>query len=215
MSFDATFALDTILPLAEAAYNLEMLPPDWKLVAAIQPDSFGFLAQRDDTVVVSFRGTEHEKEWLRDFDARPVPNDYGPGCVHRGFQNQYAMVRSSLFAALHSRAYNTLWISGHSLGGPLALQFASELTRPSVWTFEAPRAGWFDWAHWYDQIIPVTWRIENKWDVVPHIPHEFAGFRSVGTLVAIDGGYTSDGHVAHSLALSVGPGLQKLVAASA
>jgi hypothetical protein len=77
MSFDPQFTLSTILPLAEAAYDLHKLPEDWKLIAPLEPDDFGFVASREGIISISFRGTEREGEWLEDFDGLAVPNEFG------------------------------------------------------------------------------------------------------------------------------------------
>lgn len=209
MSFDAVLTLDTILPLAETAYDAAILPAGWRIVAKIEPGDFGFILMGDvagigKVCAIAFAGTRTGIEWLRDFDFRPVPNLYGEGHVGRGFQNQYSIVRTSLYAGLQGLVFDELWIIGHSLGSALACQAAGELVKVykqplAVWPFESPRTGWFDWAHWFDVLVPRCWRIVNKWDIVPHQPNAIAGFLHVGTEVEVDGGFTTDVHVAHSL----------------
>lgn len=211
MSFDAALCLSTILPLAEAAYqSVRILPDGWRVTHLIQPDNFGFIATTgvNGDACVSFRGTEHEREWLNDFDAFVVPNDYGDGFVHRGFQRQYAGLRPSLAVAAEAfdwEAFQRVFFIGHSLGGALAQLAAADLFRhlgkcAEGYTFESPRAGWFNWANYFNQNIPVWWRIENHWDVVPHVPPEGLGYRHVGTSILVDPGYVPDAHVNHSLA---------------
>ena len=121
--------------------------------------------------------TRDEEQWLRDLDARPVPALYGgQGNVHRGFQNQYSIIHTSLWAGLHGLYYDELWIIGHSLGGALAILAAGELRarKPKVWTLEGPRTAFFDWAPFFDQAITECWCICNWRDVIWHLPSSLA-----------------------------------------
>ena len=189
MSFDAQFALSTIVPLAQTAYDPAFLPkgnvvsnlPPWEIVAKIEPENFGYILRgaivRDGVlltiVAIAFAGTRDEEQWLRDLDARPVPALYGgQGNVHRGFQNQYSIIHTSLWAGLHGLYYDELWIIGHSLGGALAILAAGELRarKPKVWTLEGPRTAFFDWAPFFDQAITECWCICNWRDVIWHLP---------------------------------------------
>lgn len=91
------------------------------------------------TVVIAFRGTCNTANWIQDLDfwTTPYPNvDCGEGClVHRGFYQAYASIREQLLhdvATMHIE-YPTyrLIVTGHSLGGAIALLAALELsTRP-------------------------------------------------------------------------------------
>jgi hypothetical protein len=222
MIFDGALALNTILPLAQAAYDAPLVPPGWKIVAKIEPGDFGFVVMGvavsdipglGRVCALTFAGTRTGAEWLRDFDFRPVPNLYGSGHIARGFQNQYSLIRTSMFAGVVE--CDELWVIGHSLGAALAYQAAAELAprykHIPVCTFEGPRTGWFDWAHWFDTLVPSCWRIVNKWDLVPHQPNAIAGFLHVGTEIEVDGGFTHDIHVAHALAPAVKTGLEAYV----
>ncbi len=212
-----------MLPLAEAAYDLTQLPKDWKLLGSLQPDNFGFVAAATTgAVVVAFRGTKTEGEWMEDFDGLAVPNSYGQGMVHQGFQNQYTKLRASIFAAL--RAIDVpdlpeqLWITGHSLGAALAILCASDIALGShaklLYTWAGPRVGWHDYAGWFKTLPTETYRIVNEWDVVPRVPSVVNGYEHVGTEIAIDGGRPEIEHflaTAHNLQMSYGPGVARLI----
>lgn len=214
-----------MLPLAEAAYNLSLLPKDWKLIAPIQPGNFGFVATRNGVVIVSFRGTQIEngsdpdREWLEDFDGIAVPNEFGHGMVHKGFQDQYATLRPSVLAAIAGvTPLSQLWITGHSLGGPLAGLCASDtvlIARKALgYTWAAPRHGWPDYADWFDSLIPEWYRIANEWDIVPRVPPAVNGYKHVGQEILIDGGRPGVKDflkTAHNLELSYRPGVQRLI----
>src|SRR6266446_2590676 len=125
MSFDAALCLSTILPLAEAAYQSNPLPEGWRVIQEIQPDDIGFVAVNGDMACLSFRGTQHEKEWLEDFDALVVPNEYGDGHVHHGLQSWYTGLRPSLATVANSidwATFKRVFFVGHSAGGALAQQ---------------------------------------------------------------------------------------------
>jgi predicted lipase len=229
MLFDPQFAYDTMLPLAEAAYDLTLIPAPWKLVAAIQPGDFGFIAVAGNIIVIAFHGTETKGEWLEDFEGVAVPNRFGKGMVHQGFQDQYAAVRPSILFALAQvslseasllRAPDQIWITGHSLGASLATLCASDTAIAGgranlTYTFAGPRVGWHDYSGWFKQWWGPIFRIVNEWDVVWHTPTALMGYEHVGSEVLIDGGRPKmDGEFlrhAHNLQLSYRPGLAKLL----
>jgi triacylglycerol lipase len=105
VAFDATFARDVVLPLAQAAYTVmgggpAALPPGYTQTNLIQADTgalaamvaprpavtamtkdtdvFGLMGRNatSRTAFVSFRGTSDLDDWLDDIDAIPV--DYQP-----------------------------------------------------------------------------------------------------------------------------------------
>lgn len=227
MSFDPHFALDTILPLAEAAYDLSKLPSGWTLSAPIQPDNFGFIAYSTEAVAVSIRGTEihpeepnPDREWIEDFDGFAVPNQLGKGMVHQGFQNQYLKIRGSIIAELRKLNLELpVWITGHSLGAALAVLCQADLApafKTLAYTWAGPRVGWADFATWFGSLKIECYRVVNEWDIVPHAPPEVNGFRDVGEKILIDGGRPRLDKqffgTAHSLELSYRPGVAKLIA---
>lgn len=212
--FDAKHALDVVLPLAEQAYG-------WTGTGAIQPGAFGFVVHVAGTTTVSFRGTQDEGDWLKDFDAVGVPNFYGEGTVHKGFQEVYTAIRPSLIELTGTSAGSVV-ITGHSLGAALAVLCASDLVRagwtPTVVTWAGPRVGYEDFVGWYNRVVPGCDRVVNKWDIVPHLPSAVEGYRHVGREVEIDGGQPLGRgvevfHTAHNLEKSYRPGMEKLVRA--
>src|SRR5580693_1574564 len=130
MVFSAKFALEVALPLAEAAYVPAKLPAGWEVISPIQPGDFGIVAVQDKTVVVAFRGIQHEKEWLADLDAEIVKFPYGNGMVHKGFLGVYESIRPSVLQTLSklavSHEFEELLFIGHSLGAALATLCAAD-----------------------------------------------------------------------------------------
>jgi triacylglycerol lipase len=238
MPFDPQFALNMMLPLAEAAYPPEglatpwtpTLPAPWRLVATIQPGNFGYIAIAScdgvNVVAVAFPGTRTRDQWLEDFDGIGVPNRFGSGIVHQGFQNQYAVLRPSLLAGLAQAAAlcksGLMWITGHSLGAALATLFSSDIQMVAgfqrlTYTWAGPRVGWHNYASWFTEWFGPLYRIVNEWDVVPHSPPAVNGYKHVGTEVLIDGGRPAENDqflkTAHNLELSYRAGDAKLIPA--
>lgn len=76
-------------------------------------------------IIVAFRGPEptNIKDWLSDANALATPGPAGKGFVHDGFSRAldsiYPQVKESVQKLLDNE--QTLWITGHSLGGALAM----------------------------------------------------------------------------------------------
>ncbi len=182
---------------------------------------FGYVARRDGAVFVSFRGTETPEEWLCDFEAVPAHCDIGSGTVHEGFQKVYEVVRDSAIGASKAalKDGDQLLVTGHSLGAALALLFADDAfsnVTPNVrvCTFAGPRVGLPDWVGTFNHNLPNTARVVNRWDIVPNVPVPAPPaclYEHVQSVIAIDGGFTTDLAQAHSLPLSYMPGLKKHV----
>jgi len=252
--FDPAFALNFMLPFAEAAYDVAakqtpLLPPGYVVKSTIVADAqktaqvmaaiplahqrmvralvasnpiMGFVGRNDatQTAIVSFRGTETPEDWLQDFDslAVPFPDIPASGLVHQGFDAVYQTIRDSVIAGVDAAKVNatSMWITGHSLGGAIALlaaiDFAKNAVPPLVsqlYTFAGPRVGDESFQALFDAAIPLCYRVVNRWDIVPQLPPPPL-FIHVGQAVDIDGGFTLDLAQAHSLLESYKPGLQKL-----
>lgn len=181
---------------------------------------FGFVASRPGAVLVSIRGTESPGEWLCDFEAVPTGCQIASGTVHEGFQKVYEVIQTSALDGLRSalKPGDTLFITGHSLGAALAILFAYDAVSVTqnvrVCTFAGPRVGLGDFVTSYNQRVPETLRVVNRWDIVPNVPvpaPPLCLYAHVGSLLAIDGGFTLDLGHAHSLPLSYLPGLKNEV----
>ena len=141
----------------------------------------GFVARRDDAVFISFRGTEPLRlvQWDDDINYRPssvLPNV--PGLVHGGFAGLFEVVQESMWAAveaLSSGGATRLFVTGHSMGGALAviaaavLQFHFEREVSAVYTYGQPRVGnpVFSTASQRRGSASVTFRYVNDLDIVP------------------------------------------------
>ncbi|HXI39299.1 MAG TPA: lipase family protein [Bryobacteraceae bacterium] len=182
------------------------------------------------TVAVSFRGTQSLEDWLADLDfvAIPYSSVKNSGNVHMGFQLIYNAVRdcvAQLVRLALAAGCQNIWITGHSLGGALALLCAPDLVSnvskgivPRLYTFAGPRVAQDGllkpgFQEFFDRLIPLCYRVVNRWDKVPDLPPKIALYEHVGHAVLLDGGFTLDLAKAHSLQQSYLPGLRKLITA--
>jgi hypothetical protein len=152
--------------------------------------SFGFVAQDPvGNVVVSIRGTNGILEWVQDarFLAVKCPFLPGSGLTEDGFTSVYESLRiaqdpasnrliTTLPTLPYPQAVQSLTICGHSLGGAVATLFALDVAanakfrQPTVYTYASPRTGDPSFADTYNQVVPQTYRIANRLDVVPKLP---------------------------------------------
>jgi len=90
-------------------------------------DTQGFVAWDSKIVLVSFRGTESVGDWLSNLTLLSEDRNYGK--VHRGFLNAFQVAQPILTGVLKKAdpKNKRVWLTGHSLGGALAMVAAAEL----------------------------------------------------------------------------------------
>ncbi|WP_019634799.1 lipase family protein [Actinomadura atramentaria] len=143
------------------------------------PDTQGFSAACDRMVVVAFRGTEPDqlRDWLSDGEALLIPHASGRGRVHQGFHLALDAVWPQVADAVAAPG-RTVWFTGHSLGGALAVLAAARLyfadpcrSADGVCTFGQPRACDAALADAYDEALRGrTHRFVNNNDLVARLP---------------------------------------------
>ena len=155
-----------------------------------------YIAENDESIVVAFRGSEAPttldglKDWLltnannylilpegragTDFAAAGVGARF-----HKGFLEALEMIWEPLLAAVNNAIKTKerpVWITGHSLGGALALMAAWRLQRSfisiqEIVTFGAPMIGNDAAAKAFEQEFSgKIYRFVDLEDVVPHLP---------------------------------------------
>lgn len=144
-------------------------------------DTYGYVCSNADALAIVFRGTQPEniRNWLTNAMIRTVPLPPGAGKVHKGFWIAFASVWESLRAILQTQRVNdqAVWITGHSLGGALAMMCAAQLlwgdNTPvqGVYTFGQPRAGDYTFATQFNaDFRNRCFRFVNNNDIVPQLP---------------------------------------------
>jgi len=129
---------EPVLPLAqisESAYSDGYeLDTTLKRLGLTRVDEFplgtmyAYVASNDQTVVVAFRGTNQDelRDWL--IDARILSDAVEHGRIHRGFYRSTQDLLKGILAAVkeHGGDKKLVWVTGHSLGGAMALVFTYE-----------------------------------------------------------------------------------------
>ncbi|MGC4032425.1 MAG: lipase family protein [Tepidisphaeraceae bacterium] len=134
----------------------------------------GFLGVCDTHAVLAFRGTDPITlpNWVTDAVVRLIACDDYHGRVHSGFHNALRRTWQKVETILEQVCDKPLFITGHSLGGALAVLTACRLAkagRPPVatYTFGVPRVGDPSFCDGY--LLP-TYRVVNRLDLVPEMP---------------------------------------------
>ena len=151
----------------------------------------GFVANGHGATIVAFAGTDPLAvgNWITNFTFGPRARE-----AHFGFEAAVHAVWDELCVALRSRPTQPLFITGHSLGGALAVIAAERAARElnilatGIYTFGAPRvaaAGFFD-AYKAAGLAERTYRLVHGHDVIATIPPSRLGFRHVGRMLVCD-----------------------------
>jgi pimeloyl-ACP methyl ester carboxylesterase len=134
----------------------------------------GFLGVCDTHAVLAFRGSDPVtlQTWLTDMVVRLVERQEYDGRVHRGFSSALKQTWKKIEPILQQAAGKPLFLTGHSMGGALAVLTAcrlAKLGRPpvAIYTYGSPRVG--DRVFSARYTLP-TYRIVNRLDLVPQIP---------------------------------------------
>ena len=137
-------------------------------------DTQAFLAKRDaDRIaVLVFRGTEANswKDVKTDLNARFYKSQDGVK-LHTGFRDAYNQVGQQVKSAVDKLTEGySLYITGHSLGGALAVVATRALERDSLaacYTFGSPRVGNEEFG---EEVRAPIYRVVNAADGVPRLP---------------------------------------------
>jgi triacylglycerol lipase len=128
----------------------------------------------DDMLVLAFRGTEKDLQDIRtDLNARFYRR--GGTRTHRGFLDAWQAVADEVVASLRAHDSQRIFVTGHSLGGALAVIATAHLSQdPAIadrlaacYTFGGPRVG--DLA--FGQLVKAPiYRLVHAADIVPRLP---------------------------------------------
>jgi triacylglycerol lipase len=154
-----------------------------------------FVAGSDSVVVLAFRGSTEFRDWVGNLDfLQRNGTDFGlTGRIHEGFakalEPSYEEIKNTV--ERFSNKGQRVFVTGHSLGGAMALLAAARLAGSGhaiagLYTFGAPRAG--DSALVRDaqaQLNDRYFRIVNDMDAVPHLPPSSKAAAEAGSLLQI------------------------------
>jgi len=135
-----------------------------------------FITHHDEVILIAIRGTLELSDWWRDADAEQVPFIEGKGKVHNGFYDAYKALKKFVQDYLDQfHVGQKIIISGHSLGGAIALLLAEALRNSTdndynilLYTYGSPRVG--D-ATFVAAAKPLKHhRMVNNNDMIPGVP---------------------------------------------
>lgn len=204
--FSATtkiFNLKNALQLGEAsalAYKAEQKIKDFvnnewgfeKFKFFEQKDTQAFIIANDEVMILTFRGTQSIQDWLTDFKIKFVKGPFGK--VHRGFFQALNSVLPDIkraIAKFHCRG-QSFWITGHSLGGALAVLTAAHFVErrfkiDGLYTFGQPRVGNYEFVNNFgSKFNQRHFRIVNNEDIVTRVPPRALGYLDSGNVLYFD-----------------------------
>lgn len=125
---------------------------DFNYVYAEDLKILAFILREGADVVISFRGTVIDStiNWQTDLQAQLIPMDSFGG-VHKGFSEALDSIWVGIKSLISTRETQRIWLTGHSLGGALALMAGARLITEyrnsphiminGLYVFAAPRVG--------------------------------------------------------------------------
>jgi pimeloyl-ACP methyl ester carboxylesterase len=170
----------------------------------------GYLGVCDTHAVLAFRGSDPVtlQTWMTDLVVSLVACSEYQGRVHLGFSSVLKRTWKKVEKILEESADKPLFLTGHSMGGALAVLTACRLEKMgrapvATYTFGAPRVG--DRVFCAGYALP-TYRIVNRLDLVPEMPlasvkrllpekPRFTNEKILGKLKRIAGRVPCYGHV--------------------
>ncbi|KAJ9070871.1 hypothetical protein DSO57_1002931 [Entomophthora muscae] len=139
-----------------------------------------FLDHKRNDIILGFRGTDNPKNLLTNININQV--DFIAGKVHEGFKNMTYDLKGKykelLMSYLKDYPSYTLVVTGHSLGGALAVLSTAILQQELgiKWdniyliTYGQPRVGDRAFASWLNSKPLYATRVVNDYDGIPHLP---------------------------------------------
>ena len=156
---------------------------------------------RGDCIVVAFKGSKEPKDFEQDaefwFADLVHEADGTVAQVHHGALADWESIEQQVTFAVKSYltpATKPIFITGHSLGGMLAILCALEFERnnlpvAAVYTFGCPRVGNGIFSAIYNfNLGDKTFCVVNQNDIVPRTPPLLMGYRRVGQKVFLAAG---------------------------
>jgi predicted lipase len=156
---------------------------------AEEPTS-GYVLSADEVAVIAFSGTQDLAEWLINLD---LLSHYTPhGNIHAGYYKAYLSMKPQILEQVERSHARKIWITGHSLGGALAVACAYDFTAHEhirlhgLMTFGQPMVADKYLANYLDQRLVGRYaHVVNGLDIVPRLP---PGYTHAGSLVWFSNG---------------------------
>ncbi len=135
-----------------------------EIMPIVQGSMIGYVISGEDVTVIAFRGTDFGEisDWLANLGTTAMQTSHGS--IHRGFYAAYDSMKVQVDSILQARDAKHLWVTGHSLGGALALVCAYDLVETEqraldgVITFGQPMVASQPFAKYIDTLLVGTIR---------------------------------------------------------
>lgn len=188
---------DTVLLLADCCIETYQqfkhkgsfhIPSHYKLVAPFEAkilstyNLFGFILESDNTIIIAFRGTQTEREWILDFHIQKIKFPYvTQEChIHEGIFHIYQSCRDTILTQLNTLSTSReVFITGHSLGGALSTLLtldcihSTNFTNISHCNFASPKVGDAHFKNLFQDVVTTSLRFVNIYDIIPLLPPSY------------------------------------------
>lgn len=173
-SIAASLSLESYSPPIDLEESLTRLGFQ-RSKTVVHSSILGYILSNGDLSVIVFRGTDDAPDWLAnlDVDSEPTPH----GRVHRGFSRAYQALRPQIQKILNKQEPKHVWITGHSLGGAIAVLCAydfvtnEQFNLDGLMTFGQPMIGDQQMASYLDRKLQGKYlRFVNESDIVARVP---------------------------------------------
>ncbi len=137
----------------------------------------GFILKSPMHNIIVFRGTQESQEWIANINATQIEylnNNSQAGFIHQGFYSLYVNNLAQPIRNAIDQLDPTIpcYITGHSLGGTMAviaaldfaLHFPAFAPQIRMYSYAAPRVGDPNFAKFYSDLVPNSYRIVTQAD---------------------------------------------------
>ena len=176
-------------------YGLELV----KWIEHKKSDTQGFVAIKDKSIYIVWRGSSSKKDFQNDASIDKVPFVQDGEKVHIGFKSSWDAVKDETYKSFEKALstlggegeVNNIIVCGHSLGAAVSTLCAYEIysiyksNKIICCTIGSPRVGNKVFKQNFDKSSIESLRIVNNLDVVTRAPN--IGYHHVNTELRIDG----------------------------
>ena len=171
----------------------EVFKKTYNFIRIKNKTDFCYIAEFEDKIIISFRGTKNIRGWLSNINVFPLKNDFiisdgswGKGTICDGFYSGWIWFKSPV-AEFIKNSNKKIICTGVSRGGVLAILCARHIAKNvgrscSCITFGSPAPGNKYCRDEIDNLPINLTRVVNGYDIVPEVPPYILGFRQPGKL---------------------------------
>ena len=142
-------------------------------------DTQALIVKQQNNLFIVFQGSQSDHDWANNAIFELVPYTSGSGHYHRGFMNicniSYTDVGTYIQNEVTKNANLKITVTGHSLGGAMAMLYALLLQKAKInvtqlITFGQPRCGNLEFVNFYSTLKIPYYRFVNDGDYISDVP---------------------------------------------